>query len=239
MITKNNKSSDIINYQGSIKVSVVRGDKVVRKKTFKNEGRWPLFRHLVECLRGNYEEAEGNRPIVLGLFSIPYNDSSSGNIPTIREGEISSLSDKQKVSYYAKLDNSRLGSPGLFMTQPKIEVEDTKNIGSANITYTFLIPFSVISVKPLVASENTDWYTEGYRLEPLNLVCLYGKNNCWLTNKEDDKPYYGNPSAYFFVTENNTRKLGSLIPKDITALSAEYSLKIEWTLTLSNPSTNE
>ena len=223
--------NNIIIYQGDVTVSVVRGDKIIRKRLFKNNGRWPLFQHLVEALRGNYAKAEDNRPIILGLYSIPFADTDEGKTPIIYDGEI--VPTENLIATYATKDNLRIGSPGMFMEQPETKVVAT-NIGKANIKYTFLIPFSVLSVKQL--SGDSGWAGEGfeYNLEPINLVCLYSKTNYWTKPTDQESDTYGNPSAFFFVEDNGY--LSSLIPNDITALSNEYSLKVEWTLSLENKS---
>lgn len=227
-----NNSFDKLQYKGMVKVSVIRGNKTLRKKVFTNKGRWPLFRHMVEALRGNYSEAENFRPMVVGLYSIPYNKTSDGKMPIIVDTSIGDIQDdKKKISTYANYDYLASGSPGMFMTEPKIDIDETQNIGNGAITYTFLIPFSNLNID--ATSQGDGWYEKGFQLDPINLVCLYGRNNCWTSTK--DKASCGNPSAYFFVTDETADKnLESLIPKDINALSDEYSLKIEWILTLSN-----
>jgi len=239
MINNNKKSINKISYEGNIVVSVIKGDKVVRRKLFTNNGRWPLFRHIMEALRGNYSEADLYRPIVLGVYSIPFEDTNEGDIPEIADDAISKITDEKKlIKSYAKKKNIVSSSYGMFMTEPKIKVDSTQNIGDGNITYTFLIPFTALTISALDTGDK--WHDKmGFKMQPINLVGLYGKNNAWnsATTVEDEPNTYGNPSAYFFVANTDPKmssKLGSLIPKDITALSAEYSLKIEWTLSLSN-----
>lgn len=207
--------NDILGYQGSIKVSILKNRKVVSEKTFKNKGRWPLFQHLVHCLAGNYVDAEGYRPLYIGIYSIPYTD---GNIPEIKD-------DGEEISTYANNTNKKINSVISYMEKPTISVTKNKGIGSASITYRFIVPFTNLSLK---ADES--WKKKGYLVSPLNLICLHGAFNTPAKSEGAS-----NPCTYFFVADpKNTSKLGSLLPKEITGSLGEYSLDIKWTLTLSN-----
>ena len=119
------------------------------------------------------------------------------------------------------------------MTTPKITITPDDGIGTAKITYDFLVPFTSLIFKK---TEGSGW---DYTIDPFNLVCLYSKNNFWgNAGSGNPKTTYGNPSAFFFVPDStDSTKLGSLLPKDISASSNEYSLEIKWTLQFSNKTT--
>lgn len=218
-----------IQYEGNIEVKVLRNKKVIRERKFKNNGRWPLFLHLVHSLAGNYAEAEKYRPLFITIYSIPYS-ASSGKIPEIKNG---SSDEHNQIGYYAKAENIKCGAPGTYMTTPEVEYVEDKGIGTASITYSFLVPFSSLIFTP--ASGGWEAY---YDVNPFNLICLYCKNNYWgRGSTETEKDTYQNPSAFFFIedSEDKTKtKLGSLLPKNIKASSNEYSLQINWTLNFSN-----
>lgn len=229
--TTNNLINGDLLYEGSISVSICRNNKVIRKKVFHNNGRWPLFKHLTSSLKGSYDEADLYRPLIIGIYSIPY-ELTDGKVPDIKDG--TAATPLNKIYTYAKHDYLRIGSPGMFNTQPKEITTPDGGIGSSDITYRFLIPFSSIHVNPL--SSEDAWQTEGgYSIEPLNCVCLYGKNNYWDDTNEEDT--YGNPSAYFFVADDK-KNLTSLLPKDLSSTSDEYSLQIDWTLKFENGTTS-
>lgn len=239
MINNNvkNISLDSLNYKGAIKVQITKGNKVIRETQFKNNGRWPLFKHLVDALSGNYTQADLNRPILIGIYSVPYNLTNDGFAPEINDGG----DPKNYISTYAKKDYLKVAVAGMFMTEPVPSVKTNKGIGSASVTYKFIIPFTSLLVDP---TETRDpWNSEeGWQVDPLNLVCLYGRANAWQANsatessETGDEDTYGNPNAYFFVTEDN-KKMVSLLPKDITGNSSEYSLVVKWTLTFKNEGT--
>ena len=220
--------SNNIAYKGNIKVQILKNHKVTREKTFTNNGRWPLFSHIVNCLAGQYIEGEKNRPLTLGIYSIPYDDTQTepggtekGYVPTIVDG---STVDKEKIDYYATSSNYCLGTPGMFMISPEPYVKKD-NKGYAQVTYKFLIPFTSLKVSKL--KENDPWRSKGYSVTPFNLVCLYGAQNSLTESKSEDETY-GNPSAYFFVTgPNNTDLLSSftfarLLQKLYTKKSWEF-----------------
>ncbi len=218
-----------IQYEGNIEVKVLRNKKVIRERKFKNNGRWPLFLHLVHSLAGNYAESEKYRPLFITIYSIPYT-ASSGNIPEIKDD---SSDEHNQIGYYAKAENIKCGAPGTYMTTPEVEYVEDKGIGTASITYSFLVPFSSLIFTP--ASGGWEKY---YDVNPFNLICLYCKNNYWgRGSTETEEATYQNPSAFFFIedSEDTTKtKLGSLLPKNIKASSNEYSLQINWTLNFSN-----
>ena len=218
-----------IQYEGNIEVKVLRNKKVIRERKFKNNGRWPLFLHLVHSLAGNYAEAEKYRPLFIAIYSIPY-DATSGKIPQIVDG---SGEAQNQIGSYAKVENIKCGAPGTYMTTPEVKYVGDKGIGTASITYSFLVPFSSLIFTPASGG----WEKEKkYAVNPFNLICLYCKNNYWGRGSAETKEdTYQNPSAFFFIEDSqDPSKLGSLLPENIKASSNEYSLQINWTLNFSN-----
>ena len=217
-----------IQYEGNIEVKVLRNKKVIRERKFKNNGRWPLFLHLVHSLAGNYAEAEKYRPLFITIYSIPYS-ATSGKIPEIKDG--SEALDYNKIDYYAKEENIKCGAPGTYMTTPEVKYVEDKGIGTASITYSFLVPFSSLIFTPASGG-----WEKNYAVNPFNLICLYCKNNYWGRGSAETKEdTYQNPSAFFFIEDSkDPSKLGSLLPENIKASSNEYSLQINWTLNFSN-----
>ena len=221
-------------YEGNIHVRVLRNNKVIREKTFQNNGRWPLFSHLVSALAGQYSEAEKNRPLVIGIYTIDYEDTPNANgaIPEIND---SGAADN-KISKYANSANLRSGSPGMFMTAPEVKVTENAGIGTATVTYDFLVPFNSLIFTNSGGWDSAQEPDQRYKIDPLCLVCLYSKSNYWNANSDlVETKTYGNPSAFFFVpNEDHPTLLGSLLPKDMSASSNEYSLEIKWVLTFDN-----
>lgn len=69
-VRKGNASS-AIGYEGTVTLTVKRGDKVVGKTTRKNEGREPLFKFLCGCLVGDYQ------PSGVPRFIMAYSDANA------------------------------------------------------------------------------------------------------------------------------------------------------------------
>lgn len=76
----NSNSSLNIKYKGIITVSLERNNKCVSKKIFHNAGTEYLFNFIVQCIAGNYENAEALRPIYLNIYS---KDAASQQIPQV------------------------------------------------------------------------------------------------------------------------------------------------------------
>ena len=161
------------------------------------------------------------------IYSIPYS-ATSGKIPEIIDG---SEDPQNQIGSYAKIENLKCGAPGTYMTTPEVKYVEDKGIGTASITYSFLVPFSSLIFTPASGGWEKD-----YSVNPFNLICLYCKNNYWgRGSTETEEDTYQNPSAFFFIEDSvDPSKLSSLLPKNIQASSNEYSLQINWTLNFSN-----
>ena len=250
-----NINTDYLSYRGSIKAKIMRGKKVYKEKVFHNNGRWPMFKHMAYSLSGQYTNADDLRPLVLALYSVPKNFTEEGKAPTIMNNEDSwnqdpplkdgkpdwSLVSKSSIKKYANAENIRIGNAAMFMIRPEILVDENAGIGQSSVTYKFLIPFTQLKM-----TGKSDWESEGYSIPPINLACLYSKNSLWWNWDPDESESntsksqsetYGNPNAFFFVTDGVDGKLTSLLPKSITSNIGEYSLSIEWTLTFKSNST--
>ena len=62
-------SSASLNYTGKVSVKFCKGNKVLKSKTYSNNGCGPLFKFIAQCLQGEYRQAEKLRPNKIKLFS--------------------------------------------------------------------------------------------------------------------------------------------------------------------------
>lgn len=80
-IIKSSLNLSTITYQGSVKVSLKKGNKTIFSKTYHNKGGAPLFNFLCSCLAGNYQEADRPKNIMLytndGTYSADNSDINS------------------------------------------------------------------------------------------------------------------------------------------------------------------
>lgn len=236
--------TDKLSYVGSIKVKIMKGNKVIKQQKFFNSGRWPIFKQLAYSLAGQYVEADAERPLFLEIFSIPYantapnpgQETPAGNKPKIEDNtasldEYSGNFDSGDIRKYANLANRKTLLPATYFTRPEVTIKENAGIGSAFIKYSFSVPFYNLQLENLSAEDGWKKYS-GYEITPLNLVALYSKNSKRQDEIANQSWYSGNPSAFFFVTQTDSSKLSSLLPKNITSTLGDYSLLIEWTLKL-------
>ena len=207
--------NDYIKYKGEIKISIMRRSEVLYEKTFHNKGRKPLFRHLANCLKGDYISAEKDRPLILNIFSVPFDktyedEGQKGYNPELDKSNF-------KISNYTKTDYLANSVISTFLKSPEITYTNS-NDDISGVEYVFSIPFTSLTT----FDNNNGW--SDYYIAPLNLVALYSKSN--YENLED-------PSAYFFVA-NDKDYLISLLPKELTSSVGDYSLLVKWRLTISN-----
>ena len=143
-----------LDYTGVVTASVMKGKKVYSTKTFKNEGRWPLFYFLNCCLAGDYITADSYRPKFINLF---YYQSSSQTPPDITQ-------DGQNLSTIFGDRRTLTSIP--YMSQAKVTLDKStpNNVGNSKITYKFTIPFVQLNI--------TSTSTGG-----VNLIALYGNFN--------------------------------------------------------------
>lgn len=66
---QNSASVANLNYSGKIKINLCKGKKVLKSKTYSNNGCGPLFKFIAQCLQGNYRQAEKLRPNKIQLYS--------------------------------------------------------------------------------------------------------------------------------------------------------------------------
>lgn len=250
-------SESNLTYTGDIKVKIYDKNKKLKSiKSYHNNGRWPLFHFISNCLAGNYDEANKFRPYYIGLFSIP--KGTEGKIPQITERNIKEgeTYDTTDIQYYLVNDDSQSKLITAYFndyTKIETEVNNTACIGNSNLKLTFEIPNTYLN---LIKSTTKTWgWDNTYKYLPINLICLYSKgfkpaismaSKTKPTKTEEDKGALILPSerlveplAYCFIpkSESETEKnmLGNLLSLD-SELSeiSKYNIVIEWTLNFNN-----
>lgn len=152
---KVNLNSSYVTYFGDITVKVVdkKGVQKGKTKTFKNNGRWPLFSFLTTCLDGNYDTAENMRPRFINLF---HADDAGATVPNISDDRLS-----PEIKEFAKEDKKRtLITYSYVENNISVPAEGEGQLGSSSITYKFTIPFAHINTS-----------------DDINMICLYSKEN--------------------------------------------------------------
>ena len=225
-------NSDNINiaYEGKVKVSLYKKGKLKSTKIYKNKGRWPLFTFLTNCLKGDYKNVELYRPKFIVLYSIPRDQLNNDQIPEISD-EKGNQDTKTDIRYYTKQEYKKNSVIIALDSSPKVVTDSDSIIGCSSVTYTFKIPFTQLTLQKEL--KDGSWKAR-YTWNPINLVALYSGK--YLPNSPQN---LNQPSAFFFPAwidpETKETKLGSLIgAEEATDDSSEYSLSIEWTLTLGN-----
>ena len=158
------ETKNAITYKGSVKVQLIKNGKVLKTHKLHNNGRYPVFQFLCECLRGNYVNADVERPKYISLFTVDsdtYSKYLKGN---------STIS----ISSLFNADNRASIGAATFKGTPKLEVTqstETDLNGSANLVYEFSIPSQNI----------TDVNA--------NAVCIYGTEN-WNSSFDNPSAYF-------------------------------------------------
>lgn len=210
-----NKNKDIIasgtqslNYQGTIKLSIQRGNKTLRTEVYHNSGMPNLFKFLANCLAGL--NAEELRPCKIKLFKYPGADARDGMTPTnfTWSGVWQSAYKPVQVSSFVVYDAAPVVAMKL---NSEVSEELLANEGNENIldyyhyetTYHFRIPSSYISD------------------EIIHMIGLYP--NGTVDNSE--------VSAYYLLTDDSGKKWKAT---DLSDESGNFSIVLEWTLEISN-----
>jgi hypothetical protein len=118
-----------IKYEGKVVVSIVKGKKVISSTTYKNKGKLPLFRFIVDCLRGDYSSAEAYRPKYIQLLSA----GKSGDDVPAESTSMFSTTITPKIIYQQ--------TPATFYYKKKNNTTEDY----ATITFKFMIPFSQLN----------------------------------------------------------------------------------------------
>jgi len=122
-----------VGYSGKVKISLIKDNKALITKEYKNTGNWPMFYFLNLCLSGEYNKAENYRPKYLKLFSA----GAVGKDPSdIDISEILS-SDTNITSLSTVIYNQ---TP---YTSKTLGTEELPN-GKAETTFKFMVPFTQI-----------------------------------------------------------------------------------------------
>jgi hypothetical protein len=151
--TSNVAVNNTVSYQGSVKVSLMKNKKIISSKIYKNTGKLPLFRFMVDCLAGDYDVANNNLPKFVQLFSL---GKAGEAIPTTIEFTTPTIPrTPQKIIYQ---------SHPLKTYTPEIK-DNTGAITTsenATITFKFMVPYS-----QLTNDDNND----------INCFALYSQTN--------------------------------------------------------------
>lgn len=116
-----------IGYQGKVTVSIKRGKTILAKKTYKNQGCYSMFKFIANALAGNF--VSNNRPCKIRLFT-----STTGTT------EADKYDSKLVVSPYILCNAA---SVGVAVSNPQTGIISPY----ASITYTFMIPYTLITGK--------------------------------------------------------------------------------------------
>lgn len=207
-------SNQTLGYKGDLKIQIRKGNKVIKTKNIKNSGRYPLFQFFIECLNGNYEYASKFKPEFLQIFY-----TQKTNIPTSEEWETLENQGEHTVNMGTFFnDDTRKGLRTFtYYALPDIEVDagSYDQIGSASITYKFLIPFSHIKKEDDVIK--------------INALALYSKSNIKTLS---------NPSTYVFISDDDNKFINLIDDIDSEISDKDFNIYIEWKLKIlnSNPS---
>lgn len=141
-----------IKYEGTVQVSLLKGNKTISKKTCHNRGKGPLFQSIGHCLVGDYQSAELTRPKYLALFS-------AGN-----KGAAAPTTDTAVKTILDNITNYRTSTPIIYQGTPLresfLENDSEYSNDEERVTIKFMIPFTQLT-----------------STADINLFCLYGYNN--------------------------------------------------------------
>ena len=122
-----------VGYSGKVKISLIKDNKALITKEYKNTGNWPMFYFLNLCLSGEYNKAEAYRPKYLKLF----NAGAKGTDPSsIDIDEI--LADPENITSLSTIIYNQ--TPYTSKTTGTTEVPN----GKAETTFKFMVPFTQI-----------------------------------------------------------------------------------------------
>lgn len=203
-------SNQSLGYKGDLKIQIRKGNKVIKTKNIKNSGRYPLFQFFIECLNGNYDYANKFKPEFLQIF---YTDKI--NLPKDDEWETIDNHGENTVnmSTFFNSETKKGLRTFTYYSLPELELDAAVNdqIGSASITYKFLIPFSHIKKQANQVK--------------INALALYSKNNVNTLS---------NPSTYVFISDEENKFINLI--EDITSeiSDKDYNIYIEWKLMILN-----
>lgn len=119
-----------IAYKGTVTVSLVKNKKIISSNTYKNTGKLPLFKFIVDCLGGKYSIAEPNRPKFVQLFSA---------------GEAGTSSDVNIATVLASSSSIRTPQKIIYSDTPELEYISQNSIDSASVYFKFTIPYTQLS----------------------------------------------------------------------------------------------
>lgn len=139
---------DSIKYQGSIRVNILDGNRIISTKNYSNSGTTKLFSFLTACLKGDFETAADNRPCKLILLKSGADENFDPG-----EGAVSAPT--------SAFEGTDFWKEGCYLAPP---VHHNKAIvGTATaVTYSFRVPFLILgtgAVKKmaLITENSTDY----------------------------------------------------------------------------------
>jgi hypothetical protein len=122
----NTNPQNNISYEGIVSITLNKNKKKIKTLKYKNTGKLPLFRFIVDCLRGSYSIAEPHRPKYIQLFTA---GSKGTLVSTINVNSILQNSDN-------------LITPQKIIYQSTPLTTYDNNNDEASITFKFMIPYS-------------------------------------------------------------------------------------------------
>jgi len=194
-----------IGYQGTISVSIVKNNKVLKTRQYHNSGMPKLFEFLAKCLGGS--NSEFLRPVKIKLFRY------SG-------AEIIGAAPPKDFRWEEAWDGSEY--------QP-IQVSPYLLYNTTPVIRKRLIETDVATSSSKAYLENTQYEVTLHFTAPaaylaedvIHMVGLYPNNA--ISDKDEVSAYY------LFTNEKNEWD-----PLELSEINGNFSIFIDWTLTVSN-----
>lgn len=140
-----NSSSSII-YKGSVKIEMIRGNKVIKTITQHNQGQLSLFSFISQCLAGTFKDSL--RPKILQAYTKANNEYTKRTSTPILYRSCRAIGDGKTVYKFLIPANAILGTGAinhfrLFSTDNVLKVDELDSC-SAYIDYkeTDIVPDS-------------------------------------------------------------------------------------------------
>lgn len=191
-------------YSGQLKISLLKGKKVIKSNIYHNEGTSNLFYGMALALIGDSSGASMYLPKYLALYDIGDVGTTISTVAPPTSGGKNLIVPGRKTSL----------STIVYSDAPYVKSESgassTTITDRATITYKFLIPFTQI-----------DTTNE----KPTNCLVLYSKPN-------EPENYLLAYSMIINTDTSGNQTLGNLI--DTTKSVNDYNLLVQWTMNLTN-----
>lgn len=117
-----------IGYEGKVTLTLKSNNKVLKSKTYKNNGTVQLFKFLGYCLMGACEDAEAKRLLPTRLLLLEnFSNSGSGDVTTADPQNVAARTDWQSFAQ----------TPTIVTTNAQVKVTYNFEVPKAAITNTF------------------------------------------------------------------------------------------------------